>query len=300
MRKQWLIPIIGTIGNFFSVIMMWFFPILIAMLILSGIFHVPDRVLSFIIVIFVLGYPSYLFYLGASGKGENKVKKYLPSRPMTAEEEAIFLPLIEEVIAKHNVCSNTNLIFGKDLQFSIAEDDTVNAFAFGKTHVIFNTGFLASASPEMFKSVLAHEIGHLHNKDTLISLANFFVQRPTQVVLKIFNSYKVMGHLADAAKNHKGSGDKAMVNLAYKILFLPALIVGLVVNFICDTSQKILSKQQELEADAYAVKLGYSNGLLEFLEMAKNSHTKPNRLVRLFESHPEPGIRIENIHLLLN
>ena len=37
-----------------------------------------------------------------------------------------------------------------------------------------------------------------------------------------------------------------------------------------------------------------------FLEMAKNGHTKPNRLVRLFENHPEPGIRIENIHLLLN
>ena len=42
MRKQWLIPTIGTIGNFFSVTMM-VFPILIAML--FEWYFSPDRVL---------------------------------------------------------------------------------------------------------------------------------------------------------------------------------------------------------------------------------------------------------------
>ena len=56
-------------------------------------------------------------------------------------------------------------------------------FKFSKTG-FFNTGFLASASPEMFKSYLeAHEIGHFTQQRYLISLATF-VQRLTQVVLK--------------------------------------------------------------------------------------------------------------------
>ncbi len=293
MRKQWLIPIIGTVGNFFSVIMMWFFPILIAMFILNGVFHISDNIILTIVVLFVLGYPMYLFYLGASGKGEGLVKKYLPSRQLSLEEEKFLLPLIEEVLNKHNQLSGTNLRYGQEIRFSIAEDDTINAFAFGKTHVIFNSGFFSIPDTSVFKAVLAHEVAHLHHKDTLISLTNFFVQRPTQIVLNIFNSYKVMGYLADVAKNRKGAGDKVMVNLIFKVLFLPALVIGLVVNFICDTTQKILSKQQELAADAHAVKLGYLDGLLQFLEIVDKNHIKPNRMVRLFETHPEPKFRIE-------
>lgn len=296
MRKQWLIPIIATIGNFFSVIMMWIFPLLIVAIIIS-ILKLPETLFGVIAVLLIFGYPIYLFYLGASGKGEKKAKTYFPSRALTAEEEEILVPMVNEVLDRHNKISNTNWIYGRDIQFTINEDDSVNAFAIGKTHIMFNSGIFKILEAESFKATLAHEIGHLYHKDTLIGLTNFLVQIPTQIVLNIFNSYKVMGHLNDAARQRKGSGDKAITNLMFKLFFLPALLIGTIVNFICNTTQKILSKQQEFAADQYACKLGYADGLIELLQYFEKNHVKANRLVSLFETHPAPKLRIAQVKL---
>ena len=296
---MWLLPIIGTIGNFFSVLMILFLPALISIGILAAVFHLSDSVLAFLLFVVIFAYPTYLFYMGASGKGAAKVEKAFDARQMEPEEKEILMPLILEVLEKHNQVSGTNWQYGKDLDVTIAENDDINAIAFGKTHVIFNTGLLNISDQNLFKAILAHEIAHLHHKDTLIGLTNYYVQIPTQIVLNVFNSYKVVGHLKESLKfsnkSKSASLDKAWGNIFMKVYFLPALLVGTIVNFICNSVHKALSKQQELAADSYAVKLGYSDGLLDFFKRAQTSHTKPNRLMKLFESHPEPEVRIENV-----
>ncbi|MBX9868146.1 MAG: M48 family metalloprotease [Burkholderiales bacterium] len=303
MRKMWLLPIIGTIGNFFSVLMILLIPGAIIVMILAALLHISDSVAMYILMVVIFGYPVYLFYMGASGKGASKVEKIFGSRQFTQEEGEILMPLISEVLEKHNLVSGTNWQYGKDLDITIAENDNINAIAFGKTHVIFNTGLLNVSDQNVFKAILAHEIAHLHHKDTLIGLTNYYVQIPTQIVLNVFNSYKVAGHLKDGLK-YAGRGgsksfDKAWSGLFMKIYFSPALLVGSIVNFICNTIQKALSKQQEFAADTYAVKLGYADGLLTFFKSEQSSHVKPNRLMKLFESHPEPKLRIENVKAIL-
>lgn len=299
MRKMWLLPIVGTIGNFFSTLMIVAIPAAIIVAIAAHTLGISDAIAVYILVAVIFAYPVYLFYMGASGNGAGKVEKAFGSRQMDHEESKILMPYISEVLSRHNQVSGTNWQYGKDLDITIAESDEVNAIAFGKTHVIFNTGLLYITNQEVFKAILAHEIAHLHHKDTLISLTNYYVQIPTQIVLNVFNSYKVAGHLKNSLKfAGKGGGasfDKAWFSIAMKIYFLPALMIGGVVNFICNTVQKMLSKQQEFAADKYAVKLGYADGLLEFFEIVKNSHVKPNKLMKLFESHPDPELRIQNV-----
>lgn len=303
MRKMWLLPIIGTIGNFFSVIMILILPAIIAMILLMAVFNVSESNAIYIIAVILLGYPMLLFYLGASGKGAHKVEKLFGARKFTHKEEQTLMPLISEVLTKHNQVSGSNWQYGKDIDVTIVDNDEINAIAFGKTHIIFTSGLLGVSDPEVFKAVLAHEIAHLYHKDTLIGLANYYVQIPTQIVLNVFNSYKVAGHLKNtllSTDNRNGAHfDKFALNLAMKLYFLPALLVGTIVNFICNMTQKVLSKQQEIAADNYAVKLGYSDGLLIFFKSIEDSHVKPNRLMKLFESHPEPKLRIENVNSLL-
>lgn len=300
MRKTWLIPIIGSIGNLFSVATMLILPALILGAILANIFHLKDAAVPILAALLILSYSILLFYRGASGSGAGKVEKVFGSRQMTLAEKEILSPMIAEVLEKHNSLSGTNWQLEKDLNITISEDDSINAFAFGKKHVIFNTGLLNIADKDIFKAVLAHEIAHLYRKDTLIGLTNYFVQIPTQYVLEQFKKVKLAGHVFNSIKHMGNSAggksfDKAMMAMLVKLYFLPALLVGSIVNAICNLVQKALSKQQELAADNYAAKLGYSDGLIAFLKLEEPSDTKNNRLMKLFESHPEPQIRIENI-----
>lgn len=289
MRKMWLLPIIGSIGNMFSSASIWIIPLAIVSSIIASILKMgpkgSDEVLQYLLLIS----PVYLFYKGASGRGIDRIIKDFGSRPMDHTETQKYMPLISEVLAKHNEVHGGNWQYGKDLDVSILDDDDINACAVGKKYVIFNSGLLKLDNDDVFKAILAHEMGHLYHKDTLISSTNYYVQLPTQYVLNMFRSIRISS----------GFDTGTAITLCMKLYFLPALLIGKIVNFICNTVQKMLSKQQEFAADTYAVKLGYSFGLSIFLECSKGTHMKPNRLMQLFESHPEPELRIKNIEDVL-
>ncbi len=291
MRKMWLLPIIGTIGNFFSACMIAIFPLgiisFIAYLLLSGRGIVSPTIAASIVisidVFLVILYQAYLFYLGASGKGTKQLARLYGTRPLNNEENEFVKPLIHEVLAKHNKLNNVNWVFGKDINLTIKDDEEISTISFGHNQVGITSGFLEDSSNEVFKSMLAYHLARLYFKTSVIDMTYYFVQTPTRIALSMLKT-----------GNFKTDKDEKKIK---KILLLPAVVVGKVVDILCNIVQRVVSQQEVLKSDAYVVKLGYADGLLSML--ACTYKVKPSILTKFFGYHPEPKLRIENVKAIL-
>jgi heat shock protein HtpX len=116
----------------------------------------------------------------------------------------------------------------------IVDNPTPNAFAFGRTqkssYVAVHTGLLQRLNKEEVRAVLAHEIGHIKNRDVaVITMAS---------VLPVFLYYTFIMVGGDEKRNGI-------------VTFIGAIIA----QFIGQLFVLWLSRQREFYADAYSAKL---------------------------------------------
>ena len=80
-------------------------------------------------------------------------------KPSAGEAEYIE-PLLEELCTRSGVSRNT-------LTLRMRTDEDINAFASGINHITIYTGALSGLDERHLLGVLAHELGHLRNRDTI-------------------------------------------------------------------------------------------------------------------------------------
>lgn len=204
----------------------------------------------------------------------------------------------------------------------VVEDDAPNAFATGRdpehAAIAVTTGLLEKMNRDELEGVLAHELSHVKNRDTLVmTLAVTSVG-----VIVLLSDVMLRAMFWGGGRRDRDSGGGAGTILA--ILGIVLLITS---PLIARLLQMAVSRQREFLADADAVFITrYPDGLISALNKLKGDHTVVGtasratahlwiespiatekttqqgmknttssgaRLNRMFETHPPLEMRIE-------
>ncbi len=189
-------------------------------------------------------------------------------------------------------------------ELKIIETPSMNAFACGLTHksrsIVVTRGLLNGLTRHELKAVMAHEVTHLVNNDTLLMMTAYIFTG----VLNLTISLGVFGILIGLACPGKHTGALIPVGMGIVILLWPWLILMILIR-CC------LSRKREYLADAGAIELTadpismikalkkiekseplgamVSGGSMMFAEPAGEK----SFWGRFFDSHPSISSRIE-------
>jgi len=229
--------------------------------------------------------------LALSPIGEAILRWQLGAKPIQREDHlSRLMPLFNEVYARANEM-DSNL--PKDIKLYINKDMNRNAFATGRKTICLTRGILDSSDEEI-KGVLAHEFGHLSNKDTdlilLITIGNLF----TTAFFLIYRwTFLLIGYFV-------GIFYRSWTALIMTF-FIDVILVALMSLWTKLGIMLVMhsSRKNEFEADYFAHKLGYGLPLIEVLNsFGDDIPYRKGIFATLVASHPDPDERIAKIQTL--
>lgn len=217
-------------------------------------------------------------------------------KPSVGEAEYIE-PLLEELCTRSGVSRNT-------LTLRMRTDEDINAFASGINHITIYTGALSGLDERHLLGVLAHELGHLRNRDTIYLTITYAMDRLGQLILNLVI-------LLNGALNILAL--IPIVNIVIRIIQIVLLVMIAAVEYVLRLPKWITyyfdSRRREYAADAYAVSIGLGRelreglialglateqiGMLETGELYDREST--GFFSRLFITHPKMIKRIQRI-----
>lgn len=217
-------------------------------------------------------------------------------KPSAVEAEYIE-PLLEELCTRSGVSRNT-------LTLRMRTDEDINAFASGINHITIYTGALSGLDERHLLGVLAHELGHLRNRDTIYLTITYAMDRLGQLILNLVI-------LLNGALNILAL--IPIVNIVIRIIQIVLLVMIAAVEYVLRLPKWITyyfdSRRREYAADAYAVSIGLGRelreglialglateqiGMLETGELYDREST--GFFGRLFITHPKMIKRIQRI-----
>lgn len=218
-------------------------------------------------------------------------------RKPTAEESAYLEPLFEKLCSYSGVKRDS-------LTVRMRNDEDINAFASGINHITIYTGALRALSEDQLVGVLAHELGHLRNRDTIYLTITYAMDRLGQLILNLVI-------LLNGALNILAL--IPIVNIFIRIIQIVLLVMIAAVEYVLRLPKWITyyfdSRRREYAADAYAVSIGLGRelrdglvslglatdqiGILENGELYDREST--GFFSRLFITHPKMIKRIQRI-----
>jgi heat shock protein HtpX len=140
----------------------------------------------------------------------------------------------------------------KTPQVYVIEDESMNAFATGftpdKAAVTVTTGILKRLDPQEMEAVLAHEFGHILNRDTRVMLIAITLVGVLQLFADlILRGMWYSGRVRTRSDNRKGGGGA---------ILLLAILVVWIIGFIGGTLVQLgISRKREFLADAESAAL---------------------------------------------
>lgn len=217
-------------------------------------------------------------------------------KPSAVEAEYIE-PLLEELCTRSGVSRST-------LTLRMRTDEDINAFASGINHITIHTGALSGLDKRHLLGVLAHELGHLRNRDTIYLTITYAMDRLGQLILNLVI-------LLNGALNILAL--IPIVNIVIRIIQIVLLVMIAAVEYVLRLPKWITyyfdSRRREYAADAYAVSIGLGRelreglvalglateqiGMLETGELYDREST--GFFSRLFITHPKMIKRIQRI-----
>ena len=208
------------------------------------------------------------------------------ARKMTRVDMKIrMIPLLELVYnkAKKRTPALTNKIVLK-----VIYTPEPNAYAIGRRTICVTEGIF-KLPDDVVQGILAHEVAHLALRHTEIQLliggGNFIM---TMFILII----KLIATLIAAFSVIFGLRHRSFVSAAVGLFF--AGIMWLWTKF-CMLFLMWSRRENEYEADAYTVKLGYGHGLAKGLDAIGTSEPQESLLKALYSTHPNAHDRIARL-----
>ena len=194
----------------------------------------------------------------------------------------------------------------------IIDDPAPNAFATGRdpqhAYVAATTGLLDLMDDSELEGVMAHEMGHVQNYDTRVSMIVFGLVVAIGFIADLFLRFAFFGGGRGNDRNGSGGGGNPLV-----IVFgLAAMIVA---PLVAAGVQASISRQREYLADATSAlttrnpdalasalqKLGQYGRPMQkqnssMAHLWISDPTKPGFMSRLFSTHPPIEDRIARLH----
>lgn len=250
------------------------------------------------IALFTVITPWVLYY-----KSDSIVIKSTGARPATESEHKQLINIVEELALA------TNLPVPK---LYVVDDDAPNAFATGRNPskgvIAVTTGLLSKLDRESQQGVIAHEMAHIQNRDTLVGT---IVATITTLILFISD----LGlRIAVGGRKSKGSASPLIFLALLAVILAP---IGAVIL------RATHSRAREALADMSAVKITRNPaGLRKALEALaadnteikkvspassalwieepnpRNQKNKPSFISKLYATHPPIEERIQALYQL--
>lgn len=244
-------------------------------------------------VFYVLGYVTVglLTFIGTSRFGHFLLRMFIGARYAVNREKKQIEPILTEVLDQVNANLGTNYQLNK-LHLMIHDSKEPNAQAFGKDTIVLTDGLLKLVTDEELRGVLAHEMGHLHYKDSVTLIAVLFGSFATRVVMWLYGIYCLIVSCIIGFK-HEATGFYGALVLIPALIFLPVIIAYWVGSWLLKLTLLFMGRKYEYRADKFAKDLGYQSGLISFLEKIQSITEHDNSMLgRIFNTHPAPMKRI--------
>jgi heat shock protein HtpX len=191
----------------------------------------------------------------------------------------------------------------------IVNDPAPNAFATGRDPqhalVAATTGLLDLMDDAELEGVMAHEMGHVQNYDTRVSMIVFGLVVAVGFIADLFLRFAFFG---GRGRNNNGGGGNPIVLIFGLVAMVVAPIVAGVVQaaisrqreYLADATSAMTTRNPEGLASALA-KLGQygrpmqrQNSTMSHLWISDPN--KPGMMSRLFSTHPPIEDRISRLH----
>ncbi|HSW58902.1 MAG TPA: M48 family metalloprotease [Dehalococcoidales bacterium] len=159
----------------------------------------------------------------------------------------------------------------------IIDDPALNAFATGRdvqhASVAITSGLLEKLNRDELQGVIAHEIGHIKNRDIrLMTLASILLG---SIVILAWFGTRVLFFGGMGGGNRRGSGGGA----AQLIIMVVGLILMIIAPIVAQILYFSLSRKREYLADASAaLYTRYPEGLAAALEKLQNNNTRVQKV----------------------
>lgn len=212
-------------------------------------------------------------------------------RPLyTKREREYLIPIFEEVYAN----AKKVVPYLDNIEICIIDKMTVNACAIGRNTIAVTKGAIEIFSEEELKGILAHELAHIINGDTIATLLTLIGNGFFTVFVVIT---KLILLVVDFFQNPRGFGKLITIltnAVCIAFIFLFTFIGNIIVS--------INSRKNEYRADEFAYILSYGEDMVEALyllqkiSMGDNSST----VERITASHPHIAKRIGTLENLID
>ena len=210
--------------------------------------------------------------------------KVFNTRRLTIDEKLRIAPMLDDL------CKRGRQVYGSKKfnlrpNLRIISTDELNAYAYGYNLIILTTEIMVKLNDQELKGIIAHELGHLYNADSVRFLINsglsFFYKIAKSISDLIFEVLKKM----------------TMIYL----LTWPFLIIFGGISYFTNRIESLtnilnlsFTRHQEYLADNFAVTLGQQQNLLAALKLIDSSKYL-GLLENLNQTHPTSEFRNEAI-----
>lgn len=249
-------------------------------------------------LIFGFGITAVLMLIGISKIGIYFLRLYIGYRLPVSSERQKIEPLLLEVTKNINQIKKTDYRVDK-LNVMLVNSKIPDSQGIGGNTILLADGLLITASDDELKAVIAHELGHLYNRDSFILPMLIFGSLATRIVMWLNTGYGVCQKSLSAMVGKFGKkGLHLMPVLAFipLIIFLPVIIINWVASWVLDISLRFMCRQHTYRADKFAKDMGYKEGLISLLETI-HIVRKPDDgfWERIFAAHPPAKKRISQL-----
>lgn len=188
-------------------------------------------------------------------------------------------PQLFNVVEEMTIASG----MGKMPAVYIIDDPALNAFAAGrdKDHaaVAITSGLLARLSRDQLQGVIAHEMGHIVNRDILFMQMLGVMAGTIVIISDIY--VRGMFYSSMTGRRRSRSSSRGKGNQAQAIMMVVALVLAILSPIIARVIYLAASRRREYLADAQsAVLTRYPEGLASALEVIESDSQQLSRINR--------------------
>lgn len=230
--------------------------------------------------------------LALSPFGEWILRLQQGCKPLARKEHIErLMPIFNEVYQK---AKEIDPSIPADVKLFISNDSNPNAFATGRKTICLTKGLL-DFNDEEIKATLAHEFGHLANKDTDLIL---IVTVGNMIVAGLFVLYRLMVTVAGIMFSIVSNSLGGLITT----FFIDVILVGMMWLWTKFGTVLVMhsARGNEFEADKFAYQCGYGNSLIHVLDHFNEFQVVSTKglWANLVSSHPDSDQRIGKLQEL--
>ena len=177
----------------------------------------------------------------------------------------------------------------------IKNDDSINAFALGHNRICINTGTIMALPYDELLGIVAHEMGHIHHKDSAYGFSRFYMNYLGQMCIRV---YELFARLILWIQYLRIPVITFIVQIFYLLVTLQILFMQWVIKVPLIITDLFTGRRAEYRADKYAYEIGLGTELHNALVTLRNytaESSESGLMSKLYSTHPATEKRIERL-----